>query len=286
MKKKSALAVISAFLISSGLSAGPNHGTVIKSFYAPYGTGLFKVPYDDSANGGKDFSSDSSGNADDDFGYFSGYSVSCGYFYDWFQGDVSYTKVETSDLYVVNVSTRGNENYSDAVLWNADIRGGYRFGNPGDTSYRWLYLGLRRTGLAIDFNNTEVSSLGLIAGFYGFTGIGLSAPVEFVFTYDIYAGTSRRDQNRLRTDVNMAVNRRYAFDFGLSAGAGIQYEPWDLALVLKFSSFITQRNYKGTYNESAVESSAALIGTVIGLEIVFSIPEYKYNIAENNGESR
>jgi len=277
MKKKLPVIIFLAILIPSDISAGPNHGPVIKTFFAPYGSGSFTVPY---VKGNNCYTSDSSVRDSDQFVSLRGYSVSCGYFYDWFQFDFSYTGMETENLYVVNDSTPGDEQYSDASLWNADIKGGYRFSNPGDTSYKWFYLGIRKMNMEIQYNRTKSDTLGFFAGFYGFLSAGFYNPVEVVFTYDIYAGTCRRDQNHLSTDLNIDVDRKYAVDLGLSAGIGLQYEPWDVAVILKVSSFVTEKKYCGMYQGNSAETMSALSGAVLGIEIVLSIPDYKNNIIE------
>ncbi len=269
------------FMIPVYAAATPNHGPVIKAFYAPYGAGSYTVPFDKTINGGTDNSQKSdSGTSENHMKTLSGYSISGGYFYDWFQGDISYTNMETENLYVVKSSTPGHEYSANASYWNIDFKGGYRFNDPGDTSYKWLYLGIRKMNLKIPYNNTEADAVGLLGGFYGFSSFGLSGPFEFVLTYDIYAGTYRYNENHLSTDVNINVNRKYAADFGLSAGMGVQYEPWDLAAIIKVSPFTTQRIYKQELSGNKRSTAASLKGVVIGIEIVFLIPDYKNNIVK------
>ncbi len=281
MKKISFIIILTSFMIPSFAVAEPNHGPVIKAFYAPFGAGAFNVPYDKTINGGTDASLTSdSGSSGNSLKTLSGYSLSCGYFYDRFQGDISYTGMETENLYVVNNSTPGHLYYSDASYWNVDVKGGYRFNDPGDTSYKWLYLGIRKMNLEIPYNNTESEAIGILGGFYGFSSFGLSGPFEFVMTYDIYAGTCRYNDNNLRTDVSIDINRKFAVDLGLSAGMGIQYEPWDLAAVIKISPFMSERIYKQEITGNNKGTAASLRGTLIGIEIIFSIPEYKNNIVK------
>lgn len=268
--------------LQSGLTALPNHGPVIKAFYAPYGGGSYLVPHDPAINGGQE--GFTSGPAlideDDSLKTLSGYSISGGYFYDWIQGEVSYAAIKTDGLCVAKASTTAEKIESDATLKNYGAKIGYRFSNPGDTSYKWLYLGIRHTQLNIPYNNTEVDSTGFLGGFYGFSSFGLSGPFEFVLTYDIYAGTYRYDNNHLSTDVDININRKFAVDFGLSAGMGIQYEPWDLAIVLKVSPFITWNKYKSQDTGNNRETEASLSGTMIGVEVIFSIPDYRHNVVE------
>lgn len=269
-------------LLPAILMASPEHGPVIKAFYAPYGGGSYLVPHDKAINGGQDGLTSESAviDEDDSLKTLKGYSISGGYFYGWIQGDLSYTSIKSDGLCVVKASTPGDKLESDASLKNFDAKIGYRFSNPGDTSYKWLYLGLRHTQLDISYNNTEVDSTGILGGFYGFSSFGLSGPFEFVLTYDISAGTYRYDNNHLSTDVDININRKFSVDFGLSAGMGVQYEPWDLAIVLKVSPFITWNKYKSQDTANDRETEAALSGTMIGIEIIFSIPDYKHNIVE------
>ena len=280
--KKIVPAILILTVLQSGLLASPNHGPVIKAFYAPYGGGSYLVPHDPSINGGQEgFTSGSAViDEDDSLKTLSGYSISGGYFYGWIQGDISYTYINSDDLCVVKASTPGDELEADASLRIFDAKIGYRFSNPGDTSYKWLYLGIRHTQLDISYNNTGVDSTGFLGGFYGFSSFGLSGPFEFVLTYDIYAGTYRYDNNRLSTNVDINIDRKFAADFGLSGGMGVQYEPWDLAIVLKVSPFITWNKYKSRDMGNDRETEAALSGTMIGIEIIFSIPDYRHNIAE------
>jgi len=271
-----------ALNIPAGISASPVHGPVIKAFYAPYGAGSYFVPHDKAINGGQDGLTSGSAviDEDDSLKTLRGYSLSGGYFYDWIQGDISYTSVKSDNLCVAKSSTPGYEFEAEASLRNIDAKIGYRFSTPGDTSYKWLYLGIRHTQLDISYNNTEVDSTGILGGFYGFSSFGLSGPFEFVLTYDIYAGTYRYDNNHLNTDVDININRKVSVDFGLSAGMGVQYEPWDIAVVLKVSPFITWNKYKSEDNGNDRETGAALSGTMIGFEIIFSIPDYKHNFVE------
>lgn len=282
MKKLLFVLILGASLIPEAVSAEPDHGPVFKGFYAPYGAGSYTVPYDKTINGGNSNSltSGSLRDCDNSLKTLKGYSFSCGYYYDWFQCDICYTRIDTYNLIVENVSTPGYEHSSEADLWNADIRAGYRFSRPGDTSYKWLYAGVRRSELEISFNNTESEATGFMGGFYGFSSFGLSSPFEFVLTYDIYAVGYRYNWNKLHSDVYIDVSRKFAMDLGFSGGAGVQYEPWDLAVIFKVSPFIAYRKYEEenkVYNRS---TRVSLRGTLIGIEVVFSIPDYKNNIVE------
>jgi hypothetical protein len=274
--------LFAAFLHPEIVVAAPNHGPVFKGFYAPYGAGSFIVPYDKTINGENDGSLATGSLRDCDNPYKSlrGYSLSCGYFYDWFQFDVSYARIDTYNLLVEKATAPGNEYSADADLWNADIRAGYRFSRPGDTSYKWFYLGVRRSELEISFNDTESTATGFMAGFYGFSSFGLSGPFEFVLTYDAYAVGYRYNWNRFHSDVYIDVSRKFAMDIGFSGGMGVQYEPWDLAVILKVSPFISYSKYEEedkVYNRS---TKTSLSGTLIGIEVIFSIPDYKNNIVE------
>lgn len=282
MKKIIYALIPAAFLFPGALFAGPNHGPVFKGFYAPYGAGSYTVPYDKSINGGNnnDLSSGSMRDSDNAFKTLKGYSLSCGYFYDWLQCDISYTGIETDNLIVEHASTPGNEYSADAGLSVADLRAGYRFSNPGDTSYKWLYLGVRRSELEISYNNTESKATGFIAGFYGFSSFGLSSPFEFVLTWDVCIAGYRYNWNRFHSDVYIDVSRKFAMDLGLSAGAGVQYEPWDLAVILKVSPFVSYRKYEEEDTAGSRSTKMSLGGTLIGIEVVFSIPDYKNNIVE------
>jgi hypothetical protein len=279
MKKFLPIIIITCLLQIFHVSAEPNHGPVIKAFYAPYGAGSYRVPYDRTINGGynNDLVSDSEETKDNQLKTLTGYSFSCGYFYDWLQADITYTAIETKDQYVKEVSTINSIHYADASMWNADFRIGYRFDDPGDTSYNWLYIGMRRSHFDISFNNTEVDATGFLAGFYGFHSYGLHLPVELVLTYDINLTFYRKNFNHLKTDVNIDPDRKRGVDLGLSAGIGLQYEPCDIAVILKISPFISDKYYKA---DNYGNTSVTMSGTLIGIEVVFSIPEYKNNIVE------
>ena len=277
MKKILLTAIITVFLPNVFTLATPNHGPVIKAFYAPYGAGSYKVPYDRTINGGysDDNLSDSGDTKENQLKTLEGYSFSCGYFYNWLQGDITYTAIKTKDQYVKEVSTVNSVHYTDASLWNADARIGYRFDKPGDTSYKWLYLGIRRSHFNISFNDTEVNATGYLAGFYGFHSYGLDWPVELVFTYEIQAAFFRHNFNHLKTDIDINENRKKGIDLGLSAGMGIQYEPWDIALIFKISPFISEKYYEADYPGDKKNTRTNMSGSLIGFEIIFSIPENK-----------
>ncbi len=282
MKKILYIIIISTILKPAFLSSAPNHGPLIKAFYAPYGAGSYNVPYDKTLNGGydNDLAADSADNKDNQMKTLHGYSVSCGYFHDWIQGDISYSAVRTDNQYIKEISSKGTEYYADASLWNLDARLGYRFNNPGDTSYKWLYLGMRRTNFDIPFNHTEINATGLLAGFYGFSSFGFDWPFELVLTYDINFVFYRSNYNHLKTDIKMDANNKKAVDLGLSAGIGVQYEPWDIAIIFKIYPFISDKYYEEDYPGSNRNTTANMSGTLVGIEIVFTIPEYKNNIVE------
>ena len=282
MKKTVFALIFAVYLLQASASAEANHGPVFRGFYAPYGAGSFTVPYDRSINGGTEggLTSGSLRDNDNAFKTLKGYSLSCGYFYDWFQCDISYTSIETDNLIVEHASTPGNEYSADASLWNADIRAGYRFSTPGDTSYKLLYIGMRRSEIEISFNDTESEATGFMAGFYGFSSFGLSSPFEFVLTWDIYAVGYRYNWNKFHSDVNVDVRRKFAMDLGLTGGMGSQYEPGDLAVIFKVSPFLSYRKYREEDTTQNRETEVALGGTLIGFEVVFSIPEYKNNVNE------
>ncbi len=272
------LIIFITFFFSAALSAVSNHGPVIKASYSPFGYGIYQVPHDNAINGGESGYTSGSSNGDGfSLSTLNGYSFSCGYFYDWFQGDINYTSMKTADQYVEKASTSGSKLYADASFWSVDFKGGYRFSNQGDTSYKWLYLGIKKMNLEIPYNHTEADAIGFLAGFYGFSSFGISYPFEFVLTYEIYGGSYRYVNNNLNTDVNINIEKKTAFDLGLSAGVGMQYEPWDLAVILKVTPFISQKIYKGNDTGENKKTNAGLRGGLIGIEIIFTIPEYKNN---------
>lgn len=282
MNKILSAIIFTALMQISHVYADPNHGPMIKAFYAPYGAGSYRVPYDRTINGGynEDLVSESEDTKDNQLKTLRGYSFSCGYFYDWFQSDITYTAIETKDQYVKEVSTVNSIHYDDASMWNADVKAGYRFDKPGDSSYQWLYLGIRRSHFDISFNDTEANATGFMAGFYGFHSIGLDWPVELVLVYDIHGVYYRSSFNNLKTDVSPDMTRKRGIDLGLSAGIGMQYEPWDVSVILKVSPFISDKNYKTGSGESQRDTSVTMSGTLIGIEVIFSIPENKNNIVE------
>ena len=281
MKKIITAIVFTVFIMHTGIYAGPNNGPVLKASYAPFGAGTYLAPHDKAINGGNDGLTSGSRTIDQKaFNAISGYSISFGYFYDWFQGDVSYTGIKTANQYVSKVSSIENKYYADASFMNVDVRGGYRFSKPGDTSYQWLYLGIRKSNLEIEYNNTEIDATGFIAGLYGFNSFGFRSPFEFVFTYDIYAGSYRYDNNHFNSDVDIKLRRKLSLDLGLSLGAGIQYEPWDLAVIFKVSPFLSEKNYKGENGGTDKSTNAAIMGAMIGIEVILSIPEYRNNTLE------
>jgi hypothetical protein len=101
-----------------------------------------------------------------------------------------------------------------------------------------------------------------------------------VLTWDVCIAGYRYNWNRFHSDVYIDVSRKFAMDLGLSAGAGVQYEPWDLAVILKVSPFVSYRKYEEEDTAGSRSTKMSLGGTLIGIEVVFSIPDYKNNIVE------
>ncbi len=272
-------ATLTTLLSTATLFAAPDKGPVIKLLLVPSGIGVYNIPYDYSINGGtgSSLTSGSSYSGDATLDTLSGYSVSCGYFYDCLQADLSFSRFATDNLYPGEAYTADDNKTVDVTAWDFDARAGYRFFDPGDTSYTWIYLGIRHSCIETSFNSTEADATGIIAGIYGFNSYGLSSPFEFVLTYEIYSAVFIQPWNSLDSDVRIDDRRKTAADLGFSLGLGCQYEPNGISVLLKASPFYSFRRYGKTDDGEERRTNVSMGGAYIGIEVIVSIPDYNNN---------
>jgi len=198
--------------------------------------------------------------------------LSGGYYYDFLQGDLSYNRTKISKQVSDFNSDDGLKSATDSSL---TLRGGYRFSIPGDTSYTWLFLGLKRYSYN-SFGGTGVTAYGWLAGYSGFYSFGLSSNYEFVLALDLYLGTYRFDD--LSSGNNYAgVSKRYSVTSGAGIGAGVQYEPYNITLLIKLSAEMNRIAYDAEYLGSSRKFSTGSLSGCIGFEVRYTIPSESYN---------
>jgi hypothetical protein len=253
-------------LISVPLSA-TDRGPVVSFSYSPSGIGYLSAPGPEGNGGDTTKPESGSGLTSASRLYLSG-----GYYYDYLQADLSYTRTKISK----QVSDFNSEDgLKSAVDSSILLRCGYRFSNPGDTSYTWLYAGLKRYSYE-SFGGTDLTAYGWLAGYSGFYSFGLSSNYEFVLALDLYLGTYRFDDFSSDNGYT-GVSKRYSVTSGAGIGAGVQYEPYNVTLLLKLSADINRIAYDAKYLGSSRKFSTGSLSGCIGFEVRYTIPGESYN---------
>ncbi len=258
---------------------GPQHGPIFRLFYAPYGTGTLAVPYSYTAGSTTRYERRDSSNENDKKAHktANGYRVSTGYYYDFLQCEAAFLDSNIKRQ-AIRERTGGVETETplSGTVRYGEFRGGLRFSNPGDTSYHWLYAGVKRVVYRSDYNDTRATGLGYLLGYNGFLSWAQSSPIEFVFTYDIFFA------NYLKYDISSSVpdmpqwDKETRYNLGFSVGMGLQYEPYNISCVLKImpeAHYFTKTGGTGEIRVGAFE-------TLMGIEIIYMIPNYKYNLRD------
>ena len=253
-------------LISVPLSAF-DRGPTASFSYSPSGLGYLYAPGPDWNSG--DTTKPESGSA---LSSASKLYLSGGYYYDYLQADLSYTRTNISKQVSDFNSEDGLKSAIDSSIL---LRCGYRFSNPGDTSYTWIYLGLKRYSYD-SFSGTDVTAYGWLAGYSGFYSFGLSSNYEFVLALDLYLGTYRFDDFSSNNGYT-GVSKRYSITSGAGIGAGVQYEPYNVTLLLKLSADINRIAYDAKYLGSSRKFSTGSLSGCIGFEVRYTIPGESYN---------
>ena len=253
-------------LLSVSLAALDRGPTAVFS-YSPAGTAYLYTPGPEGRSG------DSTKPASDSMlTSASRLYLSGGYYYDIFQGDFSYTRINIKNQVSDFSSDDDLKKCTDSSIM---LRAGYRFSIPGDTSYSWLFLGLKRYNYD-SIGGTEVTAYGWLAGYSGFYSFGLSSNYEFVLAVDTYLGTYRFDDFSSDNGYT-GVSKRYSVTAGAGIGAGVQYEPYNITLLLKISTEINRIAYDADYYGSSRKFSAGSMSGCIGFEVRYIIPDESYN---------
>jgi len=250
-------------------SYAQDRGPVAAFSYSPIGTGYLYLPGPNGNNGADKTKPDSTSRYTSSTRLF----LSGGYYYDFLQADLSYTRLTVDDQ-------KSDYSADDSLLSGSDssfvLRFGSRFSIPGDTSYSWLYLGLKRYSFSSSSRGVDVTAYGYLAGYSGFYSFGLSSDYEFVLALDAYLGTYRFD--RLSTDIDYRnVSKRYSVSVGGGVGIGVQYEPYNTALLLKLSSDYNRIAYDMTFTGRNRKISVGNGAFCVGLEVRYSLPSVTYN---------
>ena len=255
------------FILFSVPVSALDRGPFTAFSYSPSGTGYLYAPGPAGSSG--DYTEPESSSV---FSSASRLYISGGYYYNFLQGDLSYTRTsiknQTTDL-------SNDKELKSGTDSSVMLRAGYRFSIPGDTSYSWFFLGLKRYSYDA-FGGTEVSAYGWLAGYSGFYSFGLSSNLEFVFTVDTYLGTYRYDDFSSDNGYTGA-SKRYSVTAGAGIGAGVQYEPYNITLLLKVSADINRIAYEADYNGSSEKFRAGSSSLCAGFEVRYVIPDESYN---------
>ena len=105
-----------------------------------------------------------------------------------------------------------------------------------------------------------------------------SGSIEDKFDYDFYLGQYRRTS--LSSQIKIEQDKDNSITAGFRTGIGIQYEPYNISCLLKFTSDFDQISYEGTYLWKKVDLVASSGINNLGIEIIFVLPDFKYNLRE------
>lgn len=259
--------VVTVLLFSLNQLCAIDRGPTAAFSYSPLGSGYLNTPGPDGRSGDS-----AKPKSDSRLTSASRLYLSGGYYYDFLQADLSYTRTKVDQQISDFSSDTDSMSGIDSSLM---LRGGYRFSIPGDTSYTWLFLGLKRYDFT-SIRGTDVTAYGWLAGYSGFYSIGLSSDYEFVIALDLYLGTYRFDSFSSDNGYEHA-RKRYSVTAGGGIGAGVQYEPYNVTLLLKISADINRIAYEANYLGHARKFSVGTASGCLGLEVRYAIPNERYN---------
>jgi hypothetical protein len=268
-KYRNIFLMVSALLFSAGSVFAVDNGPFASLSYASQGAGFMFLPRR-SGGSGTDTTKPYDGN---EFDSASRLHAGLGYYYDFLQADLSYTKTR--------ITSQSSDFLQPDDLQSGEasaycLRFGKRFSTPGDTSYSWLYLGLKQYNFQSSAGSLDVTGYGYVAGYSGFYSFGLKYDMEFVFTLDAYFGSYRFEKFSSSIDMQ-DVTKKYSFTGGAGIGTGLQYEPWNIAILLKISSEIDYLVYDAASAGSKRSFAAGGYAHCIGFEVMYVLPSEKYN---------
>ncbi len=275
MKKKKGI-IISAFIFSSLIPAavyshGPvQHGPVLGFSYFPLGYGRMNIPYTGIAAGtantipGEGSSYTSAGK----------YSLRAGYYYNFYQGDISYEDITIRNQLFHNSYLGNNIPGLEKKVFL--LRGGMRFSDPGDSTYHLLYCGLKRMSSSSEYEDMKLSAYGYLAGYEGYYTFGIKHPVEFVIKTGASIGTYRKD--KFQSDHQFEnIERKNSLSAAGELGIGLLNEPRDISILLKLSGDFDHIAYRSTLSGQSVDFAFRTMSGYLGFEIFYTIPNFKYN---------
>ncbi|MBN2040188.1 MAG: hypothetical protein JW864_09115 [Spirochaetes bacterium] len=267
------LSILISCIILTGFKsvfASVQHGTVFSLAYFPFGYGRMNVPYADAVAG----TANTLPEEGSSFKSAGKYSVSAGYFYASYQADLSYESATIRNQLFDN-SSLGDE-IIEAERTVFLLRGGKRFSDPGDSTYHYLYFGLKRMSSCSDYEDLELAAYGYLAGYEGFYTFGIKSSIEFAVKFNAFIGTYRKES--FDSDLQFEnIDRKNSVTAGAELGIGFLYEPEDVAVLLKFSNDFDQIAYNAEVSGSNLDFAYRIQGSYLGIEVVYSIPNFKYN---------
>ncbi len=275
MNKKKGI-IISAFILCSlftatGYSPGSvQHGPLFGFSYFPLGYGRMNLPYA-GIGAGTASTIPEEGNSSKSAGK---YSLRAGYYYDFFQGDISYGSATIRNQ-LFNNSDLGNDipGLEKKVFL---LRGGKRFSDPGDSTYHLLYFGLKRMISSSEYEDMKLTVYGYLAGYEGFYTFGIKHPVEFVIKTNAYIGTYRKD--KFKSDQQFEnIDRKNSLYAAAELGIGFLNEPLDTTILVKLSGDFDHIAYRSKLSGQSIDFACRTISGYLGFEIIYAIPNFKYN---------
>ncbi len=252
------------------LAATAQHGPIFKMFYSFYGYAISEVPYEEGDDVGSVATSPKDGET---FNSIAAKSITLGYFYSWAQAEFIY-KNEVFKNQVTDQADTGEILNSDSGLKIYEFKLGKRFNIAGETSYNFLYIGYKYFKMTSDLANARIKGRGMTFGTSGMQGFGLDSGLEFVIAYDFYCGLYKNNSLSFDRDIDPEITN--SLTIGSAFGAGLQYEPYNIAVLFKVAPEYDTLRYKGSSGQS-IDVDVNLAAAYIGIECIYTIPNYKYN---------
>jgi len=258
------LFVILFCVTGSAFAETTQYGPFASVEYSHFGIGQTYVPFNEDPlgtvqgeSGGFPFTS------------FRNYKIAVGGFYDvfytqfYYSGNNAYDQSTTTTAYDLSNTVYGG-------------RLGYRLSDPGYSSYMVFFAGVKRSVFESDYLGLDVSGLGYDIGFRHFITRGLKYDWEFVFDYEIFAGNYRITD--FSSNVEMSGQKRLnSVTAGGSLGAGVMYEPYNIALLLKVSPEAELITHRITTEGTGIRYGVRRQCAYLGLEVSYQYYNYKHN---------
>lgn len=238
-------------------------------FIGSAGSGEMYVPYKNSSN--DQFQEKKSEKKSDYNGIntAAGNRYSFGYFYGLFQIEAGYfhSSIEEQSFRTYT----GKEKSLHSTLSYYDARGGLRLSNTGSTSFQWIHFGARDMKYSASYKDTEAKGLGYSAGYTGWLTLGISDNFDIVGLCEFFYGVYRK--NSISWNENFNVETRQSRFMNLSLGAGLQYDPYNLSIILKVCGEKNYISHRGTGGKIAAGADEL----IFGFEIIYFNNRYRNN---------